>query len=743
MKRLIIFLSFILLTSFFIAANTQKQRPKAREEKERLSLSDKTPHHRSRETPYINQPTPTQWARFINENGNATVFHVLQANDGGFFIAGTNWPSEDTHNWLLKLFPDGKVEWKLRWPDIRVIQSASDGGYFTAGYCRFVGTEFVAAKFSSQMDVEWYRYYEKTFSGDRADFVWPTNDGGCVVAGSSGGDIGVLKLSSIGDLEWQKRYGGPGADYWPKDMPTIIQTSDGGYILGTQTSGFGAGWSDLWILKLDSGGDSEWQKTYGGINSEWFPQGGPHIHPTSDGGYILAGNTLSFGAGYTDAWIIKLSSTGAIDWQKRYGGEYSDWVNSIQPTSDGKYILAGATNSFGLGLENPDGWLLKISPDNGAIEWEKAYGGDRAEFIRCVQQTSDGGYIVAGHTHSFNSDDGYPDIFVMKVDEYGNLGPRDGLIKVRNTNAVVVDTNAVPSDTSDVPVIDNISAGYYSPSTSYMYPNSELVASSGHQPPLITDFSSSMDRGFLKGIRKDKINGEMHPWNIQNDFDDDIEDIKAFWKRRNESYTSYRPLLDEDIPVGDAFEVTYTISDPSEFDRERVYAFATKDSLGRLSPLSPGISGAIDTTQTLVSRTHSSSSKEITRKDTAASVQLKKIPQDILVKSKQTSQTQKQSQTHTKIQPPRNVAVIRGENSQTISWEQNPLNDSRSVIGYNVYRVWGEGDDVNYELIGWVSSTESEFVDYAWDPDKRFRYAVSTVDLDYKESSKKPVKKTC
>ena len=151
------------------------------------------------------------------------------------------------------------------------------------------------------------------------------------------------------------------------------------------TYSFGAGDRDAWVLKLDSAGTVTWQKTYGGANVD-FPYS---IQQTSDNGYIMAGYTESFDEGDRDAWVLKLDTTGAITWQKTYGGVNEDYVTFIQQTSDGGYVMAGLTQSFGAG--DSDAWALKLDT-TGAITWQKTYGGATDyKSADSIRQTQDGG----------------------------------------------------------------------------------------------------------------------------------------------------------------------------------------------------------------------------------------------------------------------------------------------------------------------------------------------------------------
>jgi uncharacterized delta-60 repeat protein len=253
---------------------------------------------------------------------------------------------------------------------------------------------------------QWANTYGGT-NYDYANSIQQTSDGGYIVAGETysfgavNSDAWVLKLKPDGTVDWQKTYGGTNYD----SAYSIQQTSDGGYIVAGYTESFGAGNVDAWVLKLKPDGTVDWQKTYGGADDD----SANSIQQTSDGGYIVAGET-SFGAGYGDAWVLKLKPDGTVDWQKTYGGAADDYANSIQQTSDGGYIVAGATISFGAG--NDDAWVLKLKPD-GTVDWQKTYGGTNDDFASSIQQTSDGGYIVAGETYSFGA--GNDDAWVLKL----------------------------------------------------------------------------------------------------------------------------------------------------------------------------------------------------------------------------------------------------------------------------------------------------------------------------------------
>jgi uncharacterized delta-60 repeat protein len=393
-----------------------------------------------------------RWAKSYGGTGYDWAESIRQTSDGGYVVAGytQSFGAGNTDFCVLKLNSDGTVFWQktyggANYDEANSIQQTSDGGYIVAGYTQSFGAgfyDFCVLKLNSDGTVSW----QKTYGGaghDYASSIQQTSDSGYIVTGitlSFGAgayyDFWVLKLTSTGTVSWQKRYGGTSDDY----ANSIQQTSDGGYIVAGYTQSFGADSYDFWVLKLNSDGTVAWQKTYGGANYD----DAYSIQQTSDDGYIVAGRTSSFGAGSYDFWVLKLNSDGAVAWQKRYGGADWELAYSIQQTSDGGYIVAGYTQSFGAG--SYDFWVLKLN-SNGIVAWQKRYGGADWELAYSIQQTSDGGYIVAGWTESFGV--GGEDFWVLKLNSAGTIpfNPASGAQMV-DTNAIPTATNATIADTT-------------------------------------------------------------------------------------------------------------------------------------------------------------------------------------------------------------------------------------------------------------------------------------------------------
>jgi len=212
------------------------------------------------------------------------------------------------------------------------------------------------------------------------------------------------------NAQWARTYGGSEDDF----ASSILQTSDGGYIVYGSTESFGVEYLDIWILKLNIWGEIEWQKTYGEDISD-YTNNAYSIQKTNDGGYIIGGSISVSGFGH-QFWIIKLSSNRDIIWQKSYGDDLINYAYSLQQTSDGGYIVAGNT-----GINDAEGHdilILKLFFD-GTIEWTKTYGESKDDKPSSILHTSDGGYVVAGYTMAFGA--GSSDIWILKLASDGTI----------------------------------------------------------------------------------------------------------------------------------------------------------------------------------------------------------------------------------------------------------------------------------------------------------------------------------
>ena len=402
------------------------------------------------------QPT-IQWQKTLGGSDFDEAASIQQTLDGGYIIVGDivsndgdvfgNHGGDDF--WVIKLDNAGSVQWKKAYGgsnnDIPyAIQQTNDAGYIVAGFAEsnnwdvsgnHGGMDAWVVKLSSAGVVEWKKSYGGS-AWEEAHSIQQTTDGGYIFAGlaqSMDGDVSgvngfldfwVVKISNLGSVEWQKALGGSNEDI----ANSIKQTSDGGYIVAGHTKSVDGDVSgnhgnlDYWVVKLSSTGVLEWQKTLGGAAWDTAEE----VCQTKDGGYIVTGyagsGSIAGQHGSFDNWVVKLSSTGDIQWQKALGGSDADYGRSIEQTSDGNYIVAGSAKSTdGDILENKgnsDAWLVKLN-NNGEIIWQKTLGGTSAETFLAVTQTVDNGYIMAGYAWSNDGDVsgvlGYNDFWIVKL----------------------------------------------------------------------------------------------------------------------------------------------------------------------------------------------------------------------------------------------------------------------------------------------------------------------------------------
>lgn len=275
------------------------------------------------------------------------------------------------------------------------------------------GSDFWVLRLSGKGSVIW----QKTFGGsddDYANAVAIAPNGDIVVVGDTssfgagGWDTWIIRLDGKGNVKWEKTYGGEDDEY----TNAVAIAPNGDIITAGSTSSFGAGNADLWIMRLSANGDVKWQMTYGGTGDDEAYA----VALAPDGNIVVSGYTESFGAGDWDAWILRLSGNGNVIWQKTYGGKKTDEANAVAIAGNGDIVVAGDTSSFGAGAS--DAWVLRLDGD-GNVKWAKAYGGKKDDYANAVALTSSGDIIVAGGTYSFGA--GGKDLWVLKLDDKGNM----------------------------------------------------------------------------------------------------------------------------------------------------------------------------------------------------------------------------------------------------------------------------------------------------------------------------------
>lgn len=369
-----------------------------------------------------------------------SVYSVEPTADGGFVAAGETGGGTLSDVWVFKLDRLGKVVWQRTYGGLAGdraynIRTTADGGYVVAGFTGYAGAAGTrdgwVLKLDASGDVVWRKVYGGAGDDDILS-IDPTSDGGYVLAGAtyltgSSEKAWVLKLDATGNVIWQTTYGGAFNDA----ALSVRQTPDGGYIVAGYTWSFGAGGSDAWVLKLDAGGNVLWQKTYGGAGNEVAMS----VVPSGGGGYVVAGQTNSFGAGDSDAWVLKLDATGTVVWQKTYGEAGYESAASIAATADGGYVVAGQRDQAA--------WFFKID-DGGNIVWQHTYSGASPYAAYSVRPTSDAGHVIAVD---------FTTATVLKVDADGAIG---GCNNVGTSSAVAASSHAVAGNSAATSAATNV-----------------------------------------------------------------------------------------------------------------------------------------------------------------------------------------------------------------------------------------------------------------------------------------------
>ncbi|UCH88869.1 MAG: Ig-like domain-containing protein [Thermoplasmata archaeon] len=401
-------------------------------------------------------------------------YGILQTPDGGYIITGTtaSFGANGYDVLLMKTDSEGNELWRKTYGGIgtdmgRSVQQTSDGGYIIGGYTYLFGNFDVwLIKTDSSGNEQWNQTFGTKYD-DYGRSVLQTGDGGYIIAGYTWSygmnatfrpNVWLIKTNSTGNESWNQTYGGEDFDFGFY----ANQTSDGGFVITGYTRSFGKGINDVWLIKTNSTGNESWNRTFGGSGYNY----GYCVKQTPDGGFVIAGDTQWYGAGGTDVWLIKTNDTGIEVWNKTYGSSKLDEGRSVVLTRDGGYFITGTTTSdnsfkevmliktdsygnelwvrtmggysndegyFGLevgedeyiamanigsyGAGLIDIWLFKVD-SSGYMELNNTFGGASDDFGYSVQPATNGGNIIAGSTDSYSA--GGFDVWLMKSDEFGS-----------------------------------------------------------------------------------------------------------------------------------------------------------------------------------------------------------------------------------------------------------------------------------------------------------------------------------
>jgi len=368
---------------------------------------------------------------------------VQQTADGGYIMAGAYGASGSSDACITKTNSNGIVTWSyalggIRSENIYSVRQTANGGYIIAGTSRSFSVdslnEFYVIRLDASGNVVWEKIYGSLAGTYEVGvhYMSQTSDGGYIIGGYEDALVGMLylKTDSSGNISWGKFVYGSIGTYGTE---SIQQTSDGGYVI----TGNGG-----WLIKTDASGNITWSKSYINLRSTFAQQ-------TSDGGYMMAGITNSYGSGGFDRYLMKTDASGNVSWCKTYGGTLDDDLRSAQQTADGGYVLAGTTYSFGAG--GSDAYVVKTDA-SGNLLWSKTYGSAGDDFASSVQETSGGGYIIAGQTTSFSS--GAYSVYLIRTDANGMSGCNEINPATLVTSPVIVATTLSNTASTYVPDTD-------------------------------------------------------------------------------------------------------------------------------------------------------------------------------------------------------------------------------------------------------------------------------------------------
>lgn len=411
------------------------------------------------------QKPTIQWQKSYGGSFYDKAESVIETIDGGYAVCGSSESSNhdltsnkgNTDFWIIKINNSGQLQWTGSWGGsnydyLQQVIQTKDGGFLCIGNTNssngditnaYGQIDYWVVKLDSLGTLQW----KKNYGGDSNDWghsACLANDNNFIIAGYSESnnqnvlgnhgnvDFWVLKIDENGNILWQKSYGGTGFDY----LTSIKKTLDSGYVMTGYSYSTdnnlpeNKGGSDIWALKVNSDGDIEWINSFGGTGYDF----GRAIIEDSDGNFVITGETYSYdfdsedrhdGYETSDVIAIKINHLGEKIWSRCYGGEGNEYGRSIIQTFDGEYAIAAESYSTTLGQPtgnhgSADYWLIKISPTNGDLIWEKTMGGIGHDEANCLTATFDNGYFIVGNSAHPISDDvtnnyGDDDFWVVKL----------------------------------------------------------------------------------------------------------------------------------------------------------------------------------------------------------------------------------------------------------------------------------------------------------------------------------------
>jgi len=406
-----------------------------------------------------------EWSKTYGGSKNELANSVVKTQDGGYAILGytqsndgdiTDKPNEDFDYWVMKFNSNDELEWNKTYGGSlddrgRKIIQTQDGGYTIVGYSQSndedatqnAGSyDFWVVKMTNTGVVSWEKSFGYTGS-DRGYSIIQTSDNGYLLSGvldvtasggagnsraiaHAGGDYWAIKLDVTGNTQWTKYFGGSLND----TLSDTIQTLDGGYLLVGSSDSTDVditnnkGTYDFWVVKINALGTLVWEKTFGGSEIDEARA----VVASNDGNYLIVGDTrsadvdVSQNSGSADLWLIKITTTGDLIWEKTYGGSSFDVGRAIVKTQDNGFLITGSSRSQDGDLNENNGqndaWVLKIN-DSGGVDWQQTIGGSNIDFSYGVAELNDKKIVLVGESSSSDFDiienKGFTDLLIAKI----------------------------------------------------------------------------------------------------------------------------------------------------------------------------------------------------------------------------------------------------------------------------------------------------------------------------------------
>ncbi|MHA2326517.1 MAG: hypothetical protein ACXACB_14010 [Promethearchaeota archaeon] len=359
-----------------------------------------------------NMNIQTLWNNTYGKQSIDRVYSGLQNTEGDFLFVGETWSFGNGNNdfWTIKVNNLGISQWNKTYGGsgvdyARSIVQTLDRGYLIVGD---IDSNMCLVKIDSTGDTKWNTTFGVIGNGI-ARYITRTFDDNYVIVGSSfsgdpiWGDMVLIKINSTGWVLTTNLFGGGAKDI----AHSVVATVDGGVLIAGSTQSYGAGNSDIWLVKTDVEGELQWSKTYGGPDIE----AALSVIHTSDGGFLLGGVSSSYGFGPSDMWVVKVDQKGLLEWNCTYGNENQEHVTSMIQTIDGGYLLVGITQTNSAAPS--DSLLVKIN-SKGHEEWNETFGGVGDDEIHHILQSSTENFLLIGTTDSFG--EGNSDAWILRLE---------------------------------------------------------------------------------------------------------------------------------------------------------------------------------------------------------------------------------------------------------------------------------------------------------------------------------------